>query len=421
MLYYLILVTTGLIVPAILCGFLYAYLNRTYDQTGRTSMHVALIAGAVAAIVMAYMKNNTSLVHTSVWNLRTFITTTATLILFLIFLVPALHKTKAGKVFACLLGGLLTVLILFYSLPDVLAYPFVFRKLYSSDTLFSSAFLLRFIGYTAGIILVLVTFFSARYTAEKSRAGIAAGASIAALCVNSLQQISKIISTMLTRRIITNKSPLYKPAFRMVKFTSNNSNLFLYAAMAFAVLLAVILILRSLKVTEPYSNPAQHRRLRAILRSNRRWAVMLIICCLLAVLVLTVIYAIENKPPELAEAEGYKLEGDNIYVTFTQLEDGGLHRFEYTTPDGIATRFIIIKKPNSSAYGIGLDACEICGSTGYYQRGDQVVCNRCDVVMNINTIGFKGGCNPIPIEYSISDGNIIIPTSTLIEHQNEFK
>ena len=41
--------------------------------------------------------------------------------------------------------------------------------------------------------------------------------------------------------------------------------------------------------------------------------------------------------------------------------------------------------------------------------------------MNINTIGFKGGCNPIPIEYRIADGYIIVPLSTLIEHENEFK
>ena len=84
-------------------------------------------------------------------------------------------------------------------------------------------------------------------------------------------------------------------------------------------------------------------------------------------------------------------------------------------------RFIIIKKPNSSSYGVGLDACDICGETGYYQRGTQVICNRCDVVMNINTIGFKGGCNPKVIDYSIQDGYIIVPISTLIEHESDFK
>jgi uncharacterized membrane protein len=81
----------------------------------------------------------------------------------------------------------------------------------------------------------------------------------------------------------------------------------------------------------------------------------------------------------------------------------------------------VIKKPDSSSYGIGLDACDICGETGYYEKNDQVVCNRCDVVMNINTIGFKGGCNPIIIDYSISDGNIIVPIQGLVKYESEFK
>ena len=40
--------------------------------------------------------------------------------------------------------------------------------------------------------------------------------------------------------------------------------------------------------------------------------------------------------------------------------------------------------------------------------------------MNINTIGFKGGCNPIPIEYTIKDGYIIVPFDTLVEHEDIF-
>lgn len=42
---------------------------------------------------------------------------------------------------------------------------------------------------------------------------------------------------------------------------------------------------------------------------------------------------------------------------------------------------------------------------GYYERNDDVVCKRCDVVMNKSTIGFKGGCNPVPFEYEIVNKN----------------
>ena len=33
--------------------------------------------------------------------------------------------------------------------------------------------------------------------------------------------------------------------------------------------------------------------------------------------------------------------------------------------------------------------------------------------MNIATIGFKGGCNPIPIEYEVGNGTLTVPVSAL--------
>ena len=140
-----------------------------------------------------------------------------------------------------------------------------------------------------------------------------------------------------------------------------------------------------------------------------------------SVLVLTAVNAYANRPVTLSAIEECEIRGTDLFIPFEQVDDGHLHRFAYTTDNHIAVRFIIIKKPNSSAYGVGLDACDICGETGYYERGGQVVCNRCDVVMNINTIGFKGGCNPKVIDYSIENGYIIVPASTLMEHESDFK
>ena len=66
--------------------------------------------------------------------------------------------------------------------------------------------------------------------------------------------------------------------------------------------------------------------------------------------------------------------------------------------------------------------CDICGETGYYERGEgQVVCKLCDVVMNVNTIGFKGGCNPIPISYEVADGNLVFALADIIAGEREFK
>ena len=41
------------------------------------------------------------------------------------------------------------------------------------------------------------------------------------------------------------------------------------------------------------------------------------------------------------------------------------------------------------------------------------MCKLCDVVMNKGTIGFKGGCNPIPVKYIVHDRKIKIALSDL--------
>ena len=184
---------------------------------------------------------------------------------------------------------------------------------------------------------------------------------------------------------------------------------------------AVIQFIRNLKVRDEYENPAQLRKIKAANRNRRRWAVAVLVCVIAATLNLTVVDAINNKKPVEAPVEQCEMDNTNLYVDFSQVDDGHLHRFAYTTEKGTEIRFIVIKKPNSSSYGVGLDACDICGEAGYFERDGQIVCKRCDVVMNINTIGFKGGCNPIVIDYEVKDGRIIVPIEGLVLHERKFK
>ena len=222
---------------------------------------------------------------------------------------------------------------------------------------------------------------------------------------------------MLSRRMIHQTHTL----FTIVKITNNYSEYFIFAIMICALVAAAYLFLKNIKVTEEYANPAQHRKIRARMRNQRRWSVALLICVLVAGINLTVVDAYNNKEPDEAPVEEGELVGDEVIVPLSMVEDGHLHRFGYETESGILVKFIVVKKPGSTTYGVGLDACDICGDAGYYEKNDQIVCRRCDVVMNTNTIGFKGGCNPIVIDYRVEDGNIIVPVATLVDHQDEFK
>lgn len=116
--------------------------------------------------------------------------------------------------------------------------------------------------------------------------------------------------------------------------------------------------------------------------------------------------------PFTSEPEEYSLVDGVATIPFSQVEDGHLHRFAYTAADGTEMRFIIILK-NGGAYGVGLDSCETCGDAGYYEQDGKIICKRCDVAINLATIGFKGGCNPIPFPYQVDDGAIIIHAADL--------
>ncbi|MBQ9276900.1 MAG: DUF2318 domain-containing protein, partial [Clostridia bacterium] len=126
---------------------------------------------------------------------------------------------------------------------------------------------------------------------------------------------------------------------------------------------------------------------------------------------------------KLTYVETYTAEEECIIIPFEFVVDGHLHRFGYKTSNNVTSRFIVVlKTEGTSNYGVGLDACEVCGEAGYYENNDgQVVCKKCAVVMNKTTIGMKGGCNPIIIDYDIDSEKITVPVSEMYAHEKEFK
>ena len=413
MLKYIISCTELLIVAAVLIGMMLGYSYAVYGRKGRKITGYGILAGLVIAIIMSWMKNKTKLIDTGFWNIITFSIILAALIVFLIF--DAMKKKReAQSPIVPVSLGVISAMMMFYALPDVLAYPYVI--VLGGFTVFSTDFIYRFIGIVIGCAIVMVAAVSMYQVMQRLKREHAAVFLKAALLINSAQQVSKVLNLLRSKRIISGKL-----VFQIVRFTSNHASWFIYGAMILAALAGLFLLAATQKRKETYENAAQHRKIRARKRSVRRWVTALIVCIALSLANVTAVKAYANRPVELSAIEECEQRGDELYIPFEQVEDGNLHRFAYTTDNGVAVRFIVIKKPSSSAYGIGLDACDICGETGYYQRGSQVVCNRCDVVMNINTIGFKGGCNPKVIDYRIENGYIIVPTYTLIEHESDFK
>ena len=419
MLKYFVETTEALLIAGILIGMMTGFARSAYGKRGQIPAGIGVWLGVLGAVVMAYLKNATRLIDTSLWNLRIFLTCIGSLLLFWICAAIAHKEKKVSPVFAGCFLGIIAAGLLIHAVPDVISNPYII--LMTEKTVLSTAFMLKTIGIILGILLIVLLGLAVGKAMLRLRCGQAILLLSFALGFSGLRHAANCIRIMQTKRMITPDMSIYHLCFQIIKFTSNHDKVFIFAILGAAACVPVLLLLRSIHITEPYKNNAERRKLLKKLKVNRRWAAAAVLCLLLSLVNITWFKAIVTRAVDLAPIEDCKIVGHDMVVPFEQVEDGHLHRFAYTTEDNVQIRFIIIKKPNSSSYGIGLDACDICGETGYYEKDGQVVCKLCDVVMNINTIGFKGGCNPIVIPYSIENGSIVVPIDGLLDYKKEFQ
>ncbi len=415
---YLILMTRAILMEAVICGVITGYTKMKTDKTSRWIVWAFALAGTLFSIFIAYMRNTTSKIDSAILNGYVYAISLTAFVFFVFFTLKPWKKSKnlIIKRIPWVMLGILFMTIIVYAMPDVWAYPYHVHM--NEQTMISTDFLMAMIGIAAGAILAVVTFLAVeRCTMRLSGPGAEILLRLE-LLLNAAMRLSGLFSVLLQKKIVVSNHTM----FTYTVFVKTHTDWFLYASLALVCLVSILLWVRSLRQNEPYKNPAEHRKIRAKWRTIRRWASTVLLVSIIGILNITVVEAMNATDVTLSpieEASG--IDEENVYVSFDLVADGHLHRFAYETENGTVIRFIVIKKPNSSAYGIGLDACDVCGETGYYEKDGQVVCNLCDVVMNISTIGFKGGCNPIVIPYEVRDGQIIVPISGLLEHESEFK
>jgi uncharacterized membrane protein len=240
-------------------------------------------------------------------------------------------------------------------------------------------------------------------------------------------QAANVIQFLMARRII----PLNRGLFRVIMLAVNNPRFFMFAGIGVAALLPLGMLAgvfsrkpraanAAFAVDGAPPNPAMMRKRKALARRNRRWNTAAVALLCFSVFTFTGLNSWSERAVTLSPAEPFTLAGEEILIPVTQIEDGHLHRFAWNASDNTEVRFIVVKK-SASAWGVGLDACDICGNTGYYERRDGIICRLCDVVMNKSTIGFKGGCNPVPLSYSVRDGAMIVRLDDLEAEKGRFK
>jgi uncharacterized membrane protein len=374
------------------------------------------LTGTVLALILAILRRTTTLINRSYWNMWILSVAFITGLLFIIFFWRAGKKrlSKQGAGVFGTVSFLLMGALFFYTLPTLFLYLTEF--VLPGESIFSTEFLFKFIGFALGIGIVLLAGIGVFKAGIALPSRFTASLLILSLILVLLDHGAAVIQVLLARRII----PMIRWLFKIVVAAAGYKTVLLYLLIGMSLLMAVVLCLRSLRPQGVYRNPAELRKIRAAMHKRRRWSGVISVLALGSVFILTGLKAYTRREVVLSPAEPMTIAGVEILIPLEQVQDGHLHRFAYITKENTEVRFIVIKK-NASAYGVGLDACDICGATGYYERKDEVICRLCDVVMNKSTIGFKGGCNPVPLAYTTQGGKLVIALTHLEAEAHRFK
>ena len=209
---------------------------------------------------------------------------------------------------------------------------------------------------------------------------------------------------------------LYPGLLSYVSKVTNFFWLYAYCVLALMLVPLSISLWRDVKPLNDTVNQQQQgiarRKLQARLNIERRKVRSFAVSILMIFCSLLYWDAVASQPPTRSPAKSIQLSADDaVHILITDtLKDGKLHRYQWIASDGKVVRFFIIDRyPGEMKFGVVLDACMLCGDSGYIQDGDQVICLACGVHIFIPSIGNPGGCNPIPIkEWTLENNEIVI-------------
>src|SRR5436190_16504604 len=162
--------------------------------------------------------------------------------------------------------------------------------------------------------------------------------------------------------------------------------------------LAALMILFEVKRRQPASLPesaAERRKALWSARRERLWMVSVYASSFLFIVMVTAEFIYAKSISTLSPATPVTFTDGQASIPLSQVSDSDLHRFS-AKENGAEVRFWLYQKPDGKIATV-FDACEICGSVGFYKGPNGVVCKNCAAPINGQSVGTKGGCNPIPL------------------------
>ncbi len=211
--------------------------------------------------------------------------------------------------------------------------------------------------------------------------------------------------------------PLPDRLFTPTTFAINRIQWFGYGQLAVAVAFGVWCVLhrdRRPEAAVARLGDASRRKYESSLRRQWRYGVVFLTAASVIIGVATYYRLYANQPLRRTPAERVEAQSGRLVIPVDALEPEEFHRFAYDDGDGHAIRFIVFKD-ESGRVRAAYDACVLCGTKGYLKRGKELICLACGAAIYAPTVGREGGCNPIPLPYSIAGGTLVISVDALLQ------
>ena len=174
------------------------------------------------------------------------------------------------------------------------------------------------------------------------------------------------------------------------------------------VALAGLMVLFEARRRQPAieaSSAAENRKSRWSARRERLWMIAVFASSFTFVVLVTAEFIYAKSVNALSPATQVSFSNGEVAIPLAQVSDGDLHRFA-ARENGTEVRFLLYRRPDGKVVAI-FDACEICGSVGFFKGQNGLVCKNCASPINSQSVGTPGGCNPVPLASS-TDGDAIV-------------
>jgi FTR1 family protein len=173
--------------------------------------------------------------------------------------------------------------------------------------------------------------------------------------------------------------------------------------------LAALMVLFEARRRQPIAVPesaAEQRKALWSARRERLWMVSVYATSFLFILLITAEFIYAKGTSTLSAATPVTFSNGSVSIPLAQVADGDLHRYTATAGE-MQIRFLLYQKPDGKV-AVVFDACEICGSVGFFKTANGLVCKNCASPINSQSVGTPGGCNPVPLKSEVSGGDVVI-------------